>query len=63
MNTSVPQIMKAAAIGRLGGPEVLELMSLPVPRPKAKEVRQAASAHRQVGKHHLGKLAFEIRPS
>jgi hypothetical protein len=24
---------------------------------------QAASAHGQVAKHHLGKLAFEIRPS
>jgi len=38
MNTSVPQTMKAAAIGRFGGPEVLELMSLPVPRPRAGQV-------------------------
>jgi NADPH:quinone reductase-like Zn-dependent oxidoreductase len=26
-------------------------------------LEEAASAHRQVGKHHLGKLAFEIRAS
>jgi len=38
MNTPVPQKMKAAAIDRFGGPEVLELKSLPVPRPKPKEV-------------------------
>ena len=38
MNTSVPQVMKAAAIDRFGGPAVLKLKSLPVPRPKAREV-------------------------
>jgi NADPH:quinone reductase-like Zn-dependent oxidoreductase len=38
MNTSIPQVMKAAAIDRFGGPAVLKLKSLPVPRPKAREV-------------------------
>ena len=38
MNTSVPQMMKAAAFDRFGGPEVLEIKSLPVPHPKAREV-------------------------
>ena len=38
MNTSVPQMMRAAAFDRFGGPEVLEIKSLPVPRPKAREV-------------------------
>jgi NADPH:quinone reductase-like Zn-dependent oxidoreductase len=38
MDHAVPQTMKAAAFGRFGGPEVLELMSLPVPKPRAKEV-------------------------
>jgi NADPH:quinone reductase len=38
MNASIPQMMKAAAIDRFGGPGVLKLRSLPVPRPKAKEV-------------------------
>jgi NADPH:quinone reductase-like Zn-dependent oxidoreductase len=38
MNTSVPQMMRAAAFDRIGGPEVLEIKSLPVPRPKAREV-------------------------
>jgi NADPH:quinone reductase-like Zn-dependent oxidoreductase len=38
MNTSIPQMMRAAAFDRFGGPEVLELKSLPVPRPKAREV-------------------------
>jgi len=38
MNASIPQTMKAAAIDRFGGPEVLELRSLPVPRPKARQV-------------------------
>jgi NADPH:quinone reductase-like Zn-dependent oxidoreductase len=35
---AVPQMMKAAAFGHFGGPEVLELMSLPVPKPRAKEI-------------------------
>jgi hypothetical protein len=26
-------------------------------------LEDAASAHRQIKKHHLGKLAFEMRPS
>jgi NADPH:quinone reductase-like Zn-dependent oxidoreductase len=38
MNTSIPQTMKAAAIDRFGGPAVLKLRSLPVPRPKAQQV-------------------------
>jgi NADPH:quinone reductase-like Zn-dependent oxidoreductase len=38
MNASIPETMKAAAFDRFGGPEVLELKSLPVPRPKAREV-------------------------
>jgi NADPH2:quinone reductase len=38
MNASIPQTMKAAAIERFGGPEVLKLKSLPVPRLKAKQV-------------------------
>jgi NADPH2:quinone reductase len=38
MNTSIPQTMKAAAIERFGGPAVFKLKSLPVPRPKPKEV-------------------------
>ena len=38
MNTSIPQVMKAAAIDRFGGPAVLKLKSLPVPRPKARDV-------------------------
>jgi NADPH:quinone reductase-like Zn-dependent oxidoreductase len=38
MSASIPEKMKAAAIERFGGPEVLKLKSLPVPRPKAKEV-------------------------
>jgi NADPH:quinone reductase-like Zn-dependent oxidoreductase len=38
MNASIPQTMKAAAIDRFGGPGVLKLKSLPVPRPRAKQV-------------------------
>jgi NADPH:quinone reductase-like Zn-dependent oxidoreductase len=38
MNTSIPQMMRAAAIDRFGGPAVLKLKSLPVPRPKARDV-------------------------
>ena len=38
MNTSVPQMMRAAAFDKFGGPQVLEIKSLPVPRPKAREV-------------------------
>jgi NADPH:quinone reductase len=38
MNAPVPQMMKAAAIDRFGGPSVLKVKSLPVPRPKAREV-------------------------
>jgi NADPH:quinone reductase len=38
MKTSLPKTMKAAAIDRFGGPEVLHLQSLPVPKPKAGEV-------------------------
>jgi NADPH:quinone reductase-like Zn-dependent oxidoreductase len=38
MKTSIPKTMKAVAIDRFGGPEVLRLQSLPVPTPKADEV-------------------------
>jgi NADPH:quinone reductase-like Zn-dependent oxidoreductase len=38
MSTPLPQMMKAAAIDRFGGPEVLELKSLPVPQPGPQEV-------------------------
>src|SRR4030095_1942994 len=38
MTTSIPATMKAAAIDRFGGPAVLKLKSLPVPRPKARQV-------------------------
>lgn len=38
MNASIPRTMKAAAIDHFGGPEVLELKSLPVPVPAANEV-------------------------
>src|SRR5258706_8466851 len=36
--SSIPDVMKAAAIDRFGGPEVLHTQSLPVPTPKPKEV-------------------------
>ena len=26
-------------------------------------LRQAAAAHRELGKHHVGKLAFRVHPS
>jgi NADPH2:quinone reductase len=38
MSTSIPQSMKAAAIDRFGGPEVISVRSLPVPKPKSHEV-------------------------
>jgi NADPH:quinone reductase-like Zn-dependent oxidoreductase len=38
MNPSIPQKMKAAAIDRFGGPEVIHTQSLPVPRPGPNEV-------------------------
>ena len=38
MNPSIPETMKAAAIDRFGGPEVIHTRSLPVPRPRAYEV-------------------------
>src|SRR5262245_37835146 len=38
METSVPRQMKAAAIDRYGGPEVIRTRSLPVPAPQADEV-------------------------
>jgi NADPH2:quinone reductase len=38
MDTYVPETMKAAAIDRYGGPEVLRLHELPVPRPGSKKV-------------------------
>jgi len=36
--TAVPQTMRAAAIDKAGGPEVITLHTLPVPRPAADEV-------------------------
>ena len=38
MTIRVPQVMRAAAIDRFGGPEVLTIHSLPVPRPDPDEV-------------------------
>ncbi len=38
MQTSIPAEMKAAAIDRFGGPEVLHTEKLPVPQPKGKQV-------------------------
>jgi NADPH:quinone reductase-like Zn-dependent oxidoreductase len=38
MTIEIPKLMRAAAIDRFGGPEVLTLHSLPVPVPDAKEV-------------------------
>jgi NADPH:quinone reductase-like Zn-dependent oxidoreductase len=38
MNPSIPEKMKAAAIDRFGGPEVLRLQDLPVPEPEDDEV-------------------------
>ena len=38
MKPSIPERMKAAAIDRFGGPEVIQTRSLPVPKPGANEV-------------------------
>jgi NADPH:quinone reductase-like Zn-dependent oxidoreductase len=38
MPASIPEQMKAAAIDRFGGPEVLHTASLPVPKPRPKEI-------------------------
>jgi NADPH:quinone reductase len=38
MSSPIPQVMKAAAIDRFGGPEVLHLESLPVPEAKENEI-------------------------
>src|SRR5258708_28753825 len=38
MNTAIPELMKAAAIDRFGGPEVFHVRSLSVPRAKANQV-------------------------
>jgi NADPH:quinone reductase len=38
MNPYIPETMKAAAIDRYGGPEVLQSHVLPVPRPRNKEI-------------------------
>jgi NADPH2:quinone reductase len=38
MNPSIPDTMKAAAIDRYGGPEVIHTRSLPVPKPDPDEV-------------------------
>jgi NADPH2:quinone reductase len=38
MKSSIPDTMKAAAIDRFGGPEVIQTRSLPVPKPAATQV-------------------------
>src|SRR5215831_7380015 len=38
MDTSIPQTMRAAAIDRYGGPDVIRMHALPVPQPKDDEV-------------------------
>jgi NADPH:quinone reductase len=38
MDTAIPETMKAAAIDRFGGPEVLRVRSLSVPKPKPNQV-------------------------
>lgn len=38
MQPYIPETMKAAAIDRYGGPEVLQSHVLPVPRPRSKEI-------------------------
>jgi NADPH2:quinone reductase len=38
MNPSIPDTMKAAAIDRFGGPEVIQTRSLPVPKPDPNQV-------------------------
>src|SRR5262249_38533514 len=38
MQPYIPKTMKAAAIDRYGGPEVLQAHVLPVPRPRSKEI-------------------------
>jgi len=38
MRPSIPETMKAAAIDRFGGPEVIHTRSLPVPKPGPREV-------------------------
>src|ERR1700757_5019149 len=38
MQTAIPREMKAAAIDRFGGPEVLHTETLPVPRPGPRQV-------------------------
>jgi NADPH:quinone reductase len=38
MNLNIPRVMRAAAIEEFGGPEVLHVMSLPVPKPAPDEV-------------------------
>src|SRR4029079_13626784 len=37
MKPSIPDTMKAAAIDRFGGPEVIQTRSLPIPKPGANE--------------------------
>jgi NADPH:quinone reductase-like Zn-dependent oxidoreductase len=38
MQTTIPDTMKAAAIDRFGGPEVIHMQTLPVPKPGPKQV-------------------------
>src|SRR5437764_3951549 len=62
----IPETMRAAAIDRFGGPEVISTHTLPVPRPNAQEVLiklQSAGvglwdAHMRDGSWVVGKKRF-----
>jgi len=70
----LPQTMQAAAIDRAGGPEVVSLHTLPVPKPQADEVLIAVNTagvaiwdvglrrHPQSIKHSAFPLVLRIRP-
>src|SRR5262249_23177885 len=66
MKPYIPETMKATAIDRYGGPEVLQPHDLPVPRPRSKEVLirlEAAGigvwdANVRAGEFELGKSGF-----
>jgi NADPH:quinone reductase-like Zn-dependent oxidoreductase len=61
MERAIPQDMKAAAIDRYGGPEVLHTERLPVPRPKARQVLiRLASAGVGVWDPYVRSGEFEI---
>jgi NADPH2:quinone reductase len=66
MEPYIPETMKAAAIDRYGGPDVLRLHELPVPRPGRQEVfirLEAAGigvwdADNRSGEFEFGKSGF-----